>query len=270
MIRQFKLFGIKKFNLQITKREKFVAGVIFLSLLLFFTENLLGKSGLYTAFILSFLTDLLLYWAVYRDLKDNFSPQIFILPFLYSLAFALFYFLVPARFLTRISMASFYAVGLYALFLSVNIFIVSAIRTIALLASARTVTLIVTILSFFFISNVLFSLHLNVFLTLILLSLFSFFFLLQALWVYTLSKSFFSEIIWVLPLTFCLTELYIVLWFWPILPTIAALFMTGFFYIMVGLSHVWLEKRLFKGVLWEYIWVAVIIFIIFVFFNLKS
>lgn len=261
---------LRNFDFQISKRQKFVAGVLFLSIVLFFSEHLLGKGGLYTALILSFLTNVFLYWTVHRDLRDNFSPQIFILPFLYSLAFALFYFLVPARFLTRITMASLYAIGLYALFLSANIFIVSSIRTIALLSSARTVTLIMTILSYFFLSNVVFSLHLNIFLTILFVSVFSFLLILQALWMYTLSKSIFSEINWVLSLTLCLLELYITLWFWPILPTIGALFMTGFFYIIVGLSHVWIEKRLFKGVLWEYIWVAVLISAVFIFLTLRS
>jgi hypothetical protein len=155
------------------------------------------------------------------------------------------------------------------LFLSMNIFVVSSIRTIALLSSARTVTLITTIISYFFLSNVLFSLHLNIFLTLLFFIIFSFLLILQALWTYTLNRQFFSEVNWIIPICVCLIELYIVLWFWPVLPTITALFMTGFLYIMVGLSHVWLEKRLFKGVLWEYIWVAVIMFTIFVFFIFR-
>lgn len=269
-MRRFKFLRLKNFNFQINKRQKFVVGVIFLSLILFFSEHLLGKSGLYSAFILSFLTDVFLYWSVRHNLKDNFFPQAFILPFLYSLAFSLFYFLVPARFLTRITMTSLYAIGLYALFLSTNIFIVSSIRTIALLSSARTVAFIMTLLSYFFLSNVVFSLHLNIFPTLAFLLIFSFLLILQALWIYAFNKSLFSEVHWIAPLTLCLVELYLVLWFWPILPTIAALFMTGFFYIMVGLSQVWLEKRLFKGVLWEYVWVAAIIFIVFVFFTLRS
>lgn len=269
-MRQVKLLRLKLFRLSISKREKFVIGVVFLSLLLFTAEHLLGKSGFYTAFILSFLTNVLLFWSVQKDLKDNFFPQVFILPFLYSLAFALFYFLVPARFLTRISMAFLYAFGLYALFLSMNIFVVSAIRTIALLSSARTVTLIMTILSYFFLATVILSLHFPIFITLFLIASFSFLLLLSTLWTYTLNQSFFSEIIWVAPLTFCLTELYLILWFWPMLPTIAALFMTGFFYIMAGLAHVWIEKRLFKSVIWEYIWVAVAIFVTFVFITLRS
>lgn len=115
--------GIRLNKLKVlSKRERLIISVIFLSLGLFITEYFLGKSALYTILGLSIVTDILLFLSLREDLKDNFWPQIFILPFFYSLAFGLFYFLVPARLLTRIAMTSLYALGLYSLFLSENIF----------------------------------------------------------------------------------------------------------------------------------------------------
>ena len=255
---------------RVTKRQKFIIIVIALSLVLFISESLFSKSGIFIAFFLSFLTSIFLFWAVREDLKENFFPQVFILPFFYSLSFALFYFLVPARFLTRLSITSLYAFGLYSLLLTQNIFIVSSIRTIALLASARTVSFIITLLSYFFMCNVIFSLHLNIFLTLISVLSLSFPLILQSMWTYTLSNKIFSDITWVSFLSLCLAELALVLWFWPTIPTIIGLFLSGFFYITVGLSHVWVDKRLFKSIMWEYIWVAVIVFSVFAFFSFKS
>lgn len=254
----------------IGKRQKFIVSVIILSFILFGSEQLFGKSGIYVSLGLSFLTVILIFWAVSKDLKKNFSPQIFILPFLYSLAFALFYFLVPARFITRIAMTSIYALGLYSLFLCENIFIVSSIRTIALLSSARTVSFIITILTYFFLSNVVFSLHLNVFITLFLIFGFSFPLILYSVWIHTLNKNSFSYFYWILLLTVCLAETAAMLWFWPTSPTIIALFLTCLFYILIGLSQMWLDKRLFKGVMWEYVWVAVIVFAVFIAFGLSS
>lgn len=260
---------MKKIFFGISKRQKFLIIVISSSLLLFLAEQQLGKAGLYIAFFLSFFTVILLFLSVCKDLQNNFSPQMFIIPFFYSLSFGLFYFLVPARFLTRITMASLYALGLYALLLSVNIFVVSSIRNIALLASARTVSFIITLLSYFFLANVVFSMHLNVFFTLILVFAFSFPLILQSLWTYSLDSKFFSNTLWVLSLCISLAEVALALWFWPILPTIIALFLTGFFYIIVGLSQVWLEKKLFRSVMWEYIWVGVLVFLVFIFFAFK-
>lgn len=261
---------LKKIFFGISKRQKFILTVVSLSLLLFLAEYLLGKSGLYIAFFLSFLTVILFFLSVRKDLKNNFSPQIFIIPFFYSLSFGLFYFLVPARFLTRITMTSLYALGLYSLLLSLNIFVVSSVRTIALLSSGRTVSFVITLLSYFFLANVVFSMHLNVFSTLALAFSFSFPLILYSLWTYSLDSKFFSHVLWVACLSFCLIEVALVLWFWSILPTIIALFLTGFFYIIVGLSQVWLEKKLFKNVMWEYIWVGVLVFLVFIFFALKA
>lgn len=251
----------------IPKRQKFIISVVILSLILFFSEQLFGRGGIYVVFILSFLTDLFVLWAISRDLKDNFSLQVFILPFFYTMSCALFYFLVPARFITRIGMTSLYALGLYSLLLSENIFIVSSIRTIALLSSARTVSFIVTILSFFFMANVVFALHLNIFVTLAFVFAFSFPLTLHSIWSHTLENDFRSHLDWISLIAICVTEIALVLWFWATTPTIVGLFLTGLFYMLVGISQIWLDKRLFKGVMWEYIWVGVIIFLVFVTFN---
>jgi len=258
------------FLFNISKRQKFIISVIILSLILFFSEHLFGKGGVYMAFLLSFLTDLFVFWAVKKDLKDNLSLQVFILPLFYSLACALFYFLVPARFLTRIGMSLLYAFGLYSLLLSENIFIVSSIRTIALLSSARTVSFLVTLLSYFFMATVVFSLHLNIFITLLFIFAFSFPLIMHSVWTHTLEGDFRSHLEWVLLIAVCIVETALMLWFWPTTPTIIGLFLTCLFYILVGISQVWLDRRLFKGVMWEYVWVTVIVFLVFITFSLRS
>ena len=260
----------KTFLFQISKRQRFIISVIILSFLLFLSELLFGKSGIYTIFSLSFLTDILLFWAIHKDLKVAQTLPVFILPFFYSLSFGLFYFLIPARFLTRIISTSLYAVGLYSLLLSMNIFVVSSIRTIALLSSARTVSFIITLLSYFFLSNVTFSLHINVFITLLLVFAFSFPLILQSIWTHTLNKQFFSWVFWAGMLAVSLVEISFILWFFPTMPTIIALFLTGFFYIVVGLSQTWFQRRLFKNVMWEYIWVAAVVFLVFIVFTIRS
>lgn len=264
---------IKKKNnylFNIPKRQKFIISVVILSLILFSSEQLFGRGGMFMAFLLSIFTAFFIFWVERIDLEDNFSPQIFILPFFYTLACALFYFLVPARFLTRIGMTSLYALGLYSLLLSENIFIVSSIRTIALLSSARTVSFIITLLSYFFMANVVFSLHLNIFITLIFIFAFSFPLILHSMWTHTLESSLRSNLQWVLMIAICIVETALALWFWPTTPTIIGLFLTGLFYILVGISQVWLDKRLFKGVMWEYVWVGVIIFLVFITFSSRS
>lgn len=262
-------FRLKSFlrKLAINKRQKFIIFVLTLSLGFFISEYLSQKSGFFLILILAFLTDLFLYISLRPDLKDNFSLQVFILPFFYTLAIGLFYLLVPARFLTRIGISSLFALGLYSLYLSENIFTVSSIRTIQLLSGARTVATTLALLSYFFLSNVIFSLHLSVFLALPLIFIYTFPIVLHSIWIYTLEKNPLYEIFWVFSLTLCLVEVSLFLWFWPSSPTLIALFLAGMFYIIVGLTEAWFERRLFRSVILEYFWVAFVIFIVLVLFT---
>lgn len=256
--------GKKLIVFSIDKRQKFVLGVSILSLGLFITEFQFGQSGIVfiIAVVLSLLTDLFLFWAIRHDMKGNFTPSLFILPLFYSLAFALFYFLVPARIIFKLLLTVLYAFGLYSLYLSQNIFTVSSIRTIALLSGARIVSFVITLISYFFLTNIVFTLHLPLPITGGIMALYTFPLIYQSIWTYTLQKSPHPLKLWSSVLSLCLVEAATLIWFWPTSPTVIALFLTGFLYTLVGLSHVWFEKRLFRGVLWEYVWVGVIVFFV--------
>jgi hypothetical protein len=259
--------GKRSLVIVIDKRQKFVIAIIFLSLLLFFTQYQFGRSAIITPLILALLTDLFLFWAIRNDMKENFTWNVFLLPFFYSLAFGLFYFLVPARLLFRMILTLLFAFGLYSLYLSENIFTVASIRTIQLLSGARIVSFVLTLLSFFFLANIIFTLHLFILFTVIPIAIFAFPLINQSIWSYTLERSKKENLIWTGCLSLCIVEAAAVLWFWPSSPTVIALFLTGFFYTLVGLTHVWLEKRLFRGVLWEYLWVGVIVFFVLMLFS---
>lgn len=267
---QPKKTGKKTVTIVIPKRQKFVIGVGSLSALLFFSELLLGKFGvfsIYGAVFLSILTEVCLYWAVKDDLDEQGEYAVFILPFFYTLSFALFYFLVPPRLLYRLELTALYAFGLYSLYLSQNIFIVSAIRTIQLLSGARIVSYIITLLSFFFLSTTVFSLHVYILYEAVLVFIYTYLLMFHTMWMYSLGQVNKMTFLWVLGLTLCLFELALLLWFWPSSSTVVALFLTGFFYALGGMSHVWLERRLFKGVLLEYLWVIVGIFLFLLLFS---
>ncbi len=254
-------------SFSIDKRQKFVVAIILLSVGLFVTEFQLGNSGFYVVFLLAGLTNLFLFWAIKDEVRANKSYHVFILPFFYSLAFGMFYFLTPTLFLSRILLTLVYAFGLYSLFLSQNILVVSSSRTIALLSGARIVSFVITLISFFFLTNIVYTLHVIVFLVIIFLALYTFLLVYHSLWTYNLQKATQDVPLWVAAITTCIVEAGTMLWFWPTSPTVIALFLTGFLYTIVGLSHIWFERRLFKGVLWEYVWVGCITFFVLLLFT---
>ncbi len=252
----------------LSKRQKFVISVLILSAGLFLTEFLGGFTLIISAFALSLFTVAFLYLSLRDDIKGTFYYPILILPFVFTLSFVLFYPLIPARFITRTILTLFYAFGSYSLFLTQNIFAVSAIRTINLMRSARIVSFVLTILTLFLLTSVIFSLRLPIFLSPFLVFVIIFLLNFQSLWTYSLNRDFVPEGLFLSLFTsICLTELSIVLNLWPINGSIYSIFLTGVFYAYSGLSHAWVEKRLFKGVLWEYIWVGFMAVLILVFFS---
>ncbi len=247
----------KKITLIISKRQKFLISVTLLSAILFFSEYFLRGFTVFIALGLAILTDIFLFFSLKDDGQGELLPQAFVLPFLCSLAFGLFYFLTPARFLSRIVLTTLYAIAVYSLFLSENIFLVATVRTIALINSARIVTFVITLVSYFFLSNIIFSFRISLIPTIGIYSFFTFLFVYQILWAYTLEKQLWKNKEWVGIITLCIGELGTVLWFWPTTPTVLALFLTAALYMFTGLSHMWFDKRLFRGVIWEYAWVGV-------------
>lgn len=254
----------------ISKRGKFVFCVFFLSICLFLTEYASGKVVILFGVLLALLTLVFLYLILKDDIARKRSAlPIFILPFFYTLSFALFYSLVPSRFLTKLILTGIYAFGMYSLFLTENIFAISSLRTINLLRSARIVSFLITIFVLFFMFNIVFSLRLPLFVTPFLSGLLSYLMATQFLWSYVEDRNqggrevvIFSGVI-----ALMITELACVLSLWPVTPAIYAIFLTGIFYTYSGLSHIWMERRLFKGILWEYVWVGVLSIIFLVIFS---
>lgn len=252
------------------KRQRFVLSVLFLSVGLFLSENILTRSGFFIVIFLGVIADFLLFISLRKDMEESnvkFPLYAFILPFFYTLSFGLFYFLVPARFLTKVLITMLYAIGLYSLFLVQNIFLVASVRTIALIAGARIISFLLAIVSFFFLSDVIFTFDLSIVPTSFLILLSSFCLIMQSIWTVQMDKSFSTIFKWTSVLSICMFEISLILGFWTTNSTVIAIFLTGFLYILVGLTQAWLDKRLFRGVIWEYIWVGTVVFCLLLLFT---
>lgn len=252
----------------ITKRQKFVLSVLFLSIIFFVSQFLSRGSLVVFVIVASVITVGFFYLSMFADLKGTFSLPIFILPFLYTVSFGLFYLLIPSRFLSRFILTLFYGLGLYSLYLTQNIFAVSSIRTINLLRSARIISFILTIIVLFFLLNVTFSFYLPFYVLALLVFVVVFLLSFQLFWNYSLDLSMLREIlIYSFANSLVIGELSIILTVWPASKTVYSIFLVGMFYVYSGLSHFWLERRLFKGILWEYVWVGFLSILILLFFS---
>ncbi len=259
-----KLLAYLSFN----KRQQFVIAVLILSAGVFMSEYFTGTKLFITSFLLATITDVFLIFILRKDIKGTFFGPILILPFFFTLAFPFFYALVPERLLSRLLITLIYAFGLYSLFLTQNIFAVSGIRTINLLRSARIVAFVITLLVFYFLVNFIFSLRLPVLLTPIAILPLSFLMNVQSLWSYSLDTTQVRAISWfAVSIAICIMQLSYILVLWPVNASIYSLFLTGIFYTYSGLCHAWLERRLFKGILWEYVWVGFISVLFLVIFS---
>lgn len=252
----------------ISKRKKLIIATGILILGLFVAFYLTPIPRIVLIVVLSILADIFLFIALYEDIKQ--TPWqgrigLFILPLFATLAFGLFYFLLPARFLTRFLVSILFGVTIYALYLSHNIYAVAGIRTIQLLNAARSVGFLLSVLIHFFLTNIIFSLHLIFPLAFALVFLLSFFLSYPVMWSVNLDTRIQKTTMTLtMILALVISELSIALAFWPASPTVAALFISGNFYTFVGLAQAWLERRLFKNTFWEYVGVAIIVFLVLI------
>lgn len=196
-------------------------------------------------------------WALFDDLKRMEWLTVLILPVLYPVAVALFYFLLPVRLLSRVVILSIFGIGMYALLLTENIFSVAAIRTIQLLRAAHAVGFLLTLLVAFFLWDTLFSFRLSPWWNALGVGITSLPLVLQGLWSVNLEEKISREVVNnSLGLSWGLASLALMISFWPVTITIASLFLVTGLYVGLGLIQNRMSGRLFHKTITEYLWVA--------------
>jgi hypothetical protein len=188
------------------------------------------------------------------------------LPTLYTAAISLFYFLLPVRWLTRIPIALMYAIGIYALLLTENIYNVAANRTIALLRAAHTVGFLLTLVTFFLFLQTVFAWRSFAWTNSLGAVIIAYLLSLQTLWAMTLETNLSRKVQHLsLVISVAVGEMAWVLSFWPVNMTIQALFLTTCFYGMVGMAQQFLQEKLYKKTIIEFISVIGLVFVILLF-----
>ncbi len=243
-----------------TKRRKFILASVILSLGLLMTQ-LVNQDWRYLVIAgVSVVAGLLTIWSLYGDLKKLGWFMAPILPVVYPASVALFYFLLPERFLTRAIVLILFGIGMYAIFLTENIFIVAALRTIQLARAALAVGFLFTLLTAFFLLDTIFSFKLNPWWNALFILVGSFPLFLHGVWMADLDEPVCKRLFLMAgTLAFALAQLGMIMSFWPVSIAVVSLFLVTAIYVGLGLTQHYLSDRLFSQTIREYAQVGIIV-----------
>lgn len=252
-----RLFG------RIEKRRRFIFTTFFLTLIILISSFFSLEQAEYFLLILGLCVYFLTFFSVLERIDGVEWLMLFMIPVYFTLAFYLFYFFFPSRWLTRFPYVTIYAVSIYAILLSSNIFNVGATKNLQLVRAAFSVNYLFVTITSFLIFNLVLSFRLpamaNFFLFLILI----FPLAVQFLWSVEPTTYLNRQLVWYgFAISLLIAEFGLVFSFTPIKPTILALFLTSGFYSLGGLIHAYIENMLFRERVKEYIIVLVFVFLI--------
>ncbi len=260
-------FWKKKFTGNtISKRQQFVVITTILTVLLIITQ--LSRDEVRYDFIAGLAVATYISSAIVlrEDLKGIEFFTLLALPTLFTTAVSLFYFLLPARLIIRLPIAVGYFIGIYALLLTENIYNVAAQRTIQLLRAGQGVGFLISIITMFFLTDAALSFHLGPLAKTGLIALIAAPLVVQALWSMELTSWFSAAALRAaMVIVLLLAQTAFVFAFWPIQPTIEALFLTTAFYTLVGMGQQHMVGRLFRKTKIEFIVVLAAVFVMVVF-----
>lgn len=250
-------------RMTISKRQLFVVITLCLTAVLMLTQLI---SIEYIRYPLVVLLSLITYGASAFGLREDLRGiewfTLLVPLTLYSAAIALFYFLLPARWLTRIPVAVFYAIGLYALLLTENIYNVAANRTIALLRAARSVGFLMTLLTFYLLVLTVLSFRSYAPVNCLVIAAIAFLHVFPAVWSVGLEENAGKNVTVIsITVSVLIGELVWALSFWPMPSTMIAVLISSVFYSTVGMAQEYMENKLYKKTIIEFVFVCVFVFL---------
>jgi len=246
----------------ITKRRRFIITSALLSLGFVGIQFLTDQNRFWAIGALGLVTILLFAWSLWEGIGPNMTALTLVLPTIFTLGVGTFWFLLPANIYTLIPILIFYAIGIYVLCLTMNIYTVSAIRTIALLRAAMGVGFVLTLVTAFLSFDALLSLRASIFILIPLVFVISLPLYLQGFWAMLLEKEFSKDLVILSVVASIATaEIAAALFIWPVTVVVGSLFLTVTFYMLLGLGQAYLDDRLFPATVREYLTVGTLVFL---------
>jgi hypothetical protein len=236
-----------------SKRKRFILTSVLLSLGFIGIQLVDFKFRYPSIFALTIFTVILFSWSLKEGLGKNLTLLTLILPAMFTLSIGLFWFLLPTSIFARVPVVILYGLGLYALCLTANIYIVAAIRTIALLRAARGVGFVLTLLTSFLIFDTILSIKSNIWVNVLLTFIATLPLAFQGLWTSKIEGTLKELITPSFYYSLILGEIATLIFFWPVTLIVGSLFLTVTLYMLLGLGQAKLEGRLFPQTVREYL-----------------
>jgi hypothetical protein len=258
-------FLFKYFN-KVDKRQRFILSSMILTGLLSLSTLLTYSQAQIFLIVIVVAVYFFTFFSVLEGIDGWEWTMLFLLPIYFTVAYNLFFFLLPGRWITRVPYVVIYAISIYGIMLSSNIFNVGEMKNLQLYKAASSVNFFYLILTFFLVFNLIFSFKLNFIFNFILIFLLSLPLVMQFYWSINPKTGLESQVKRSGVLTaLIMGEVAMVFSFIPLTSNILALILTSVFYSIGGLFQAHIEERLFKERIQEFIFVLIFILIMSLF-----
>ncbi len=251
-------------KIRFAKREELVILSFFLTvLMLIFYIIPLGAIKLISLPIFAILVYLTSLYAGREGLSKIDYFIVPILPIFFTIASALFYNIIPERWLTRIVFILTYGVLIYSIFLIINIFNAAKLKNIQLLKVARTIYFFISAFTLFLMTYVVLSFHFYNIISSLIISFFVFTVLIAYIKSFYLKeRNIKFEAKLALFIAIILFEISFAVTFWPLNIYISALFITSVYYSITGIIDNILGYKIRGWSVNEYLIINILIFIL--------
>ena len=250
----------KKF-LGIEKRFRFVISALVLTLFMLTSTFFLFDKAIVFIVLFFVFGYFFTYFSLLEGIERVEWVTLFLMPVILTVSFYLFYFLFPVRWLTRLPFIMLYGISIYAILLCANIFNVGVEKSLQLYRAAFSINFFYQIIVSFLFYNALFSFKLNFIFNSLLVFTMAFLLAFQLIWSVELDLRVEKiSVLYGLLIALVLGEMALVGSFVPLKSTIFALFLASSYYSLSGLIYNYLDQRLFKEIVREFIIVWVMVF----------
>lgn len=245
-----------------TKRQKFVLSSLILASGFLFLQFVDTDFRYHVIAGLVLLSVVFAFLSLRDGLDLNAELLVLILPGFFTAGVGLFYFLLPPNKIIGIPVLILYAIGVYALLLTANIYTVAASRTIGLLRAAHAVGFLLSLLTAFLLFDTLLSLRLNFAVNGLSVFILSLPLFLHGFWSIELEERISQEVLLMSGVfALVLGQIASVLSFWPVTVAVGSLALTTVVYLGLGLGQAKLQQRLFAKTTREYFLIGAVVFL---------